>query len=154
MNTKQNAFPSSASAESTNAEARLEASRSTLYRRLKQKHAGQPSDVSRGLGDMVKMASPLARMWIRQHPYASLSTAAFAGMMLVRLKPWRGLSGSLFAGLLARQVLTLLQPSGRRTFNWLLDSALNKSNIAPQPATIAFGSQAADDSHRNQKKKV
>jgi len=152
MNTKQNAFPASSSAESTNAEARLEASRSTLYRRLKQGNSDQPSETSGGLGDMAKIASPLARMWIRQHPYASLSTAAFAGMMLVRLKPWRGLGGSLFAGLLARQVLTLLQPSGRRAFNWLLDSVINKSNIATQPATIAFGSQAADDPRRNQKK--
>lgn len=96
----------------TDAESRLETNREILRQRLAQeketKHAFGP------LGDAARMAAPLARHVVREHPYASLAGAALAGAWLIRGKPWRVLGGSVLTGALARQALALSLSSGRQ----------------------------------------
>ncbi|MBU4498787.1 MAG: hypothetical protein KKG40_01120 [Gammaproteobacteria bacterium] len=108
------------------AEARLQLKREILRPRLARE---KKSDA---LGD-IGMAASLARQFVRQHPYTSLSGAALAGVWLIRRKPWRALGGSLLAGLLARQTLTLLLSSGSQLLRGLTAAARSRqaSNRMP-----------------------
>ena len=112
------------------AETRLQLNREILRQRLARE---KKSD---GLGDIdeiARMAAPLARQFVRQHPYASLSGAALAGVWLIRHKPWRALGGSLLAGLLARQALALSLSSGSQLLKGLTAAARSRqaSNRMP-----------------------
>ena len=118
---------------SSDSEVRLENSREALRQRLNQQQSDNPSTSHTDLGRIARIAAPLARHWIRQNPYASLSAAALTGMVLMRWKPWRGLGGSLLAGLLTRQALAASRPLGKRAFTWLLDSAFGKSGVSNRP---------------------
>ena len=108
-----------------NAEARLELNRAILRQRIYR-----PGSKSRDsiLGEMGGIAAPLARQWVRQHPYASLGGAALAGVLLVRWKPWRGLTGSLLAGLIMRKAFNYSVDSGGHALNWWLDAARNSKS--------------------------
>ncbi|OZA11931.1 MAG: hypothetical protein B7X94_04580 [Hydrogenophilales bacterium 17-62-8] len=112
------------------AEARLERNRAILRQRLERPEA-RPRDGI--LGEMGGIAAPLARQWVRQHPYAGLGGAALAGALLVRWKPWRGLTGSLLAGLLMRKALNTSLHSGGHALNWLLDAARNSQSSTRKP---------------------
>jgi ElaB/YqjD/DUF883 family membrane-anchored ribosome-binding protein len=110
------------------AESRLETSRAILRQRLaqeKEKNAFGP------LGDAVRVAAPLARKLVREHPYASLAGAALAGALLIRGKPWRALGGSVLAGVLARQALALSLSSGGQLLGRL--SAAARARQASHP---------------------
>jgi len=71
---------------------------------------------------IARMAMPLARQMVRQHPYVALSGAALVGVWLIRGKPWRALGGSVLAGLLARQALAYSLSSGSHLFKHLIAS--------------------------------
>ncbi|OGU23547.1 MAG: hypothetical protein A2580_09445 [Hydrogenophilales bacterium RIFOXYD1_FULL_62_11] len=119
--------PAPADAENEN---RLQLKRELLRQRLAEEKKND------GIGDIdgiARMAAPLARQFVRQHPYASLSGAALAGVWLVRRKPWRALGGSLLAGLLARQALTLALSSGNQLLKGLTAAARSRqaSNRMP-----------------------
>ena len=94
---------------SSDAESQLQQNREILRQRLAQETNGKGFGETDGFAGI---AAPLARQFVRDHPYASLSGAALAGVWLVRGKPWRALGGSLVAGLLARQALALSLSSG------------------------------------------
>ena len=94
---------------SNDAETRLNQNREILRQRLAQEAKGDGFGETEGFAGI---AAPLARQFVREHPYASLSGAALAGVWLIRGKPWRALGGSLVAGLLARQALALSLSSG------------------------------------------
>lgn len=113
-----------------NAEARLEINRAILRQRLYRPEAKSSDSM---LGEMGGIAAPLARQWVRQHPYASLGGAALAGALLVRWKPWRGLTGSLLAGLIMRKGFASSLHSGGRALNWLLDAAHNSKSPTRKP---------------------
>lgn len=98
-----------AAAVPADAESRLEMNREALRQRLEQENGDM-------LTRIAHMAGPLARQTVREHPYASLTAAALAGIWLVRRKPWQALGGSVLAGLLARHALSLSLSSGSR---WL-----------------------------------
>jgi len=112
----------------SDAETRLQLNREILRQRLAQ-------EKNDGLGpiDGIARMAPLARQFVREHPYASLSGAALAGVWLIRHKPWRALSGSLLAGLLARQALALSLSSGSQLLKGLTAAARSKqvSNRKP-----------------------
>lgn len=107
------------------AETQLQLTREFLRQRL----AREKDD---GLGpiDGIARMAPLARQFVREHPYASLSGAALAGAWLIRRKPWRALGGSLLAGLLTRQALALSLPSAGQLLKGLLTPAA-RSRQAP-----------------------
>lgn len=111
------------------AEARLEKSRAALRRQLRQETLDSKPGALSEFTDAVQLGSPLARDWVRRHPYTSLSAAAMTGLILMRWKPWRGLGTSLVAGLLTRQALSLALSSRTRALNWLLDSAFKKKAV-------------------------
>jgi ElaB/YqjD/DUF883 family membrane-anchored ribosome-binding protein len=98
-----------AAAALADAESRLEMHRETLCQRLEREN----NDT---LARIARMAGPLARQTVREHPYTSLAAAALAGVWLVRRKPWRALGGSVLGGLLAHRALSLSLSSGSR---WL-----------------------------------
>jgi len=100
------------------AETRLQLKREAVRLRLAQ----QQDDALGQVGVIARMAVPLARQMVRQHPYAALSGAALAGVWLVRGKPWRALGGSVLAGLLARQALAYSLSSGSQLFKHLVTS--------------------------------
>jgi len=100
------------------AETRLQLKRETMRLRLAQ----QQDDALGQVGVIARMAVPLARQMVRQHPYAALSGAALAGVWLIRGKPWRALGGSVLAGLLARQALAYSLSSGSQLFKHLIAS--------------------------------
>lgn len=110
-------------------EARLEMNREILRQRLareeEKNHAFGP------LGDAARMAAPLTRQLVREHPYASLAGAALAGAWLIRGKPWRALGGSVLTGVLARQALALSLASGGQLLGRL--SAAARARQAPPP---------------------
>lgn len=95
-----------AAAALADAESRLEMHRETLRQRLEREN----NDT------LARIARPLARQTIREHPYASLTAAILAGVWLVRRKPWQALGGSVLGGLLAHHALSLSLSSGSR---WL-----------------------------------
>jgi hypothetical protein len=113
-----------------NAEARLEINRAKLRQRLSRPEARPRGSV---LDEMGGIAAPLARQWVRQHPYASLGGAALAGALLVRWKPWRGLTGSLLAGLIMRKAFASSLHSGGHALNWLLDAARSSQPPTRKP---------------------
>lgn len=100
------------------AETRLQLKREAVRLRLAQ----QQDDALGQIGVIARMAAPLARQMVRQHPYATLSGAALAGALLLRAKPWRALGGSVLAGLLARQALTYSLSSGSQLFKQWISS--------------------------------
>lgn len=100
---------------STDAESRLEMSREALRRRLEQEQEQEQGGDT--LANIARLAGPIARQTVREHPYASLTAAALAGVWLVRRKPWQALGGSVLAGLLARQALSWSMTSGSRWLN-------------------------------------
>lgn len=104
-----------AAAVPADAESRLEMNREALRQRLEQEDGGALTRISH-------MAGPLARQTVREHPYASLTAAALAGVWLVRRKPWQALGGSVLAGLLARHALSLSLSSGSKWLNRLTTS--------------------------------
>lgn len=112
------------------AEARLERSRARLRQRLDRP---EPRPRDGMLGDIGSIAAPLARQWVRQHPYAGLGGAALAGALLVRWRPWRGLTGSLLAGLVMRKALNSSLHSGGHALNWLLNAARNGQSSTRKP---------------------
>ncbi|GEM_PF-1846848 len=131
MRTDYDPLPSSRPAPSLDAEARLERSRAALRRQLLEEKSGtKPNNTFGDISGAVKLGSPIAREWVRQHPYTSLSAAAMTGLILMRWKPWRGLGSSLVAGLLTRQALSLALSSRTRALNWVLDSAFKKKTGA------------------------
>jgi len=107
------------------AETRLQLNREILRQRLAQ-------ETNDGLGpiDGIARMAPLARQFVREHPYASLSGAVLAGVWLMRRKPWRALGGSLLAGLLTRQALALSLSSGSQLLKGLTAAA--RSRQAPK----------------------
>lgn len=111
------------------AETRLRLNREILRQRL----AREKNDGLGPIEEVAHMAAPLARQFVREHPYASLSGAALAGVWLIRRKPWRALGGSLLAGLLARQALALSLSSGSQLLKGLTAAARSKqaSNRTP-----------------------
>lgn len=123
--TNTHAAESSAADVAANAETRLQLKRETLRLRLAQRQ----DDALGQIGVMARMAVPLARQMVRQHPYAALSGAALAGLWLVRGKPWRALGGSVLAGLLARQALAYSLSSGSQLFKHLIAS--DRAQTAP-----------------------
>ncbi|MDO9636619.1 MAG: hypothetical protein Q7I95_06635 [Thiobacillus sp.] len=100
------------------AETRLQLKREAVRLRLAQ----QQDDALGQVGVIARMAVPLARQMVRQHPYAALSGAALVGAWLIRGKPWRALGGSVLAGLLARQALAYSLSSGSQLFKHLVTS--------------------------------
>ncbi|NDP47015.1 MAG: hypothetical protein GZ085_01235 [Sulfuriferula multivorans] len=130
MNPIHNDFAQHSDWLPSDAETQLEISRAALRQRLERKEADRASAPLGNMGGMVRIATPVARQWVRRHPYASLSAAALTGAALARWKPWRGLGGSLLAGLLARQALTLSLSSGGRVFDWLLDALSSKPDTS------------------------
>lgn len=100
------------------AETRLQLKREAVRLRLAQ----QQDDALGQVGVIARMAMPLARQMVRQHPYAALSGAALVGVWLVHGKPWRALGGSVLAGLLARQALAYSLSSGSQLFKHLVTS--------------------------------
>ena len=108
----------SAADTAADAETRLQLKREALRLRLAQ----QQDDALGQVGVIARMAVPLARQMVRQHPYATLSGAALAGVWLIRGKPWRALGGSVLAGLLARQALAYSLSSGSQLFKHLIAS--------------------------------
>lgn len=112
------AAETSAADTAADAETRLQLKRETMRLRLAQ----QQDDALGQVGVIARMAVPLARQMVRQHPYAALSGAALAGVWLIRGKPWRALGGSVLAGLLARQALAYSLSSGSRLFKHLVTS--------------------------------
>lgn len=110
------------------AEARLRMNRDILRQRL----AADTHGPLASLVGLAQMAAPLARDVVRQHPYASLSGAALAGVWLVRRKPWQALGGSLLVGMLARQAIALSLSSGGQFINRLaVAAAQRKTSRAP-----------------------
>lgn len=124
MNTEQQTatptnFPAAdtlAADSAAGAETRLQLKREAMRLRLAQ----QQDDAFGQVGVIARMAVPLARQMVRQHPYAALSGAALAGLWLIRGKPWRALGGSVVAGLLARQALAYSLSSGSQLFRHLI----------------------------------
>ena len=100
------------------AETRLQLKRAAMRLRMAQ----QQDDALGQVGVIARMAVPLARQMVRQHPSAALSGAALAGVWLIRGKPWRALGGSVVAGLLARQALAYSLSSGSQLFKHLIAS--------------------------------
>lgn len=98
------------------AETRLRLKREAMRLRFTQ----QQDDAFGRVGEFARMAVPLVRQMVRQHPYAALSGAALAGLWLIRGKPWRALGGSVLAGLLARQALAYSLSSGSQLFKHLI----------------------------------
>jgi ElaB/YqjD/DUF883 family membrane-anchored ribosome-binding protein len=96
----------------SDAEDRLEMNREALRLRLEE---ADEDTVTR----IARLAGPLARETVREHPYTSLAAAALVGVWLVRRKPWQALGGSVLAGLLARQALSLSLSSGSKWLNRL-----------------------------------
>lgn len=105
------------------AESRLEMNREALRQRLEQEEGD-------ALTRFTHLAGPLARQTVREHPYASLTAAALAGVWLVRRKPWQALGGSVLAGLLARHALSLSLSSGSRWLN-RLSASRGKPGASP-----------------------
>lgn len=116
-------------ATSADAEARLEMNRQVLRQRLAEER--EKHDAFGPFGDAARMAAPLARQLVREHPYASLAGAALAGAWLIRGKPWRALGGSVLAGALARHALALSLSSGGQLLGRL--SAATRTRQAPRP---------------------
>lgn len=108
------------------ARTRLQMNREILRQRLVR----EKNDGLGPIEEVARTAAPLARQFVRKHPYASLSGAALAGVWLVRRKPWRALGGSLLAGLLARQALALSLTSGSHLLRGLTAAA--RSRQAPK----------------------
>ena len=144
MNLTQDITGQSAESLLFDAENRLKKSRAALRWRLEHGESGKTSAPFGDINVMAHMATWVARDWVRQHPYASLSAATLTGAALARWKPWRGFGGSLLAGVLARQALTLSMSSSGRVFNWLLDTLSKKTNPPARPNA----SFAARDSWR------
>jgi ElaB/YqjD/DUF883 family membrane-anchored ribosome-binding protein len=111
------------------AESRLETNREILRQRLAQEK--EKKNAFGPLGDAARVAAPLARKLVREHPYASLAGAALAGAWLIRGKPWRALGGSVLAGVLARQALALSLSSGGQLLGRL--SAAARARQASHP---------------------
>lgn len=109
----------------SDAEGRLEMNREALRRRLEQ----EEDDT---LTRLARLAGPLARQTVREHPYASLTAAALAGVWLVRRKPWQAFGGSVLAGLLARHALSLSLSSGGR---WLNRLSASRGKPGARPGT-------------------
>ena len=107
---------------SADARTRLQMNREILRQRLVR----EKNDGLGPIEEVARMAAPLARQFVRKHPYASLSGAALAGVWLVRHKPWRALGGSLLAGLLARQALALSLTSGSQLLKGLTAAARSR----------------------------
>jgi len=109
------------------AETQLQLNRERLRERLDREKDG-PGPI-----DGIARMAPLAREFVREHPYASLSGAALAGVWLIRRKPWRALGGSLLAGLLTRQALALSLSSGSQLLKGLTAAARSRqaSNRTP-----------------------
>ncbi|MDP3584848.1 MAG: hypothetical protein Q8R61_06975 [Thiobacillus sp.] len=105
------------------AETRLQLKREAVRLRLAQ----QKDDALGQVGVIARMAVPLARQMVRQHPYATLSSAALVGIWMIRGKPWRALGGSVLAGLLARQALAYSLSSGSQLVKHLIASDRAKS---------------------------
>ena len=118
------------SAAPADAETRLKLNREIMRQRLAQE---KENDLLGDIDGIARNAAPLARQFVRQHPYASLSGAALAGVWLIRRKPWRALGGSLLAGLLTRQALSLSLSSGSQLLKGLTAAARSKqaSNRTP-----------------------
>jgi hypothetical protein len=110
------------------AETRLQLNREILRERLAREKDDGPGPI-----DAIARMAPLAREFVREHPYASLSGAALAGVWLIRRKPWRALGGSLLAGLLTRQALALSLSSGSQLLKGLTAAARSRqaSNRTP-----------------------
>jgi ElaB/YqjD/DUF883 family membrane-anchored ribosome-binding protein len=111
------------------AESRLETNREFLRQRLAQEK--EKENAFGPLGEAARVAAPLARKLVREHPYASLAGAALAGAWLIRGKPWRALGGSVLAGALARQALSLSLSSGGQLLGKL--SAAARARQASHP---------------------
>ncbi|MDD2893513.1 MAG: hypothetical protein PHF20_06245 [Halothiobacillaceae bacterium] len=75
-----------------------------------------------------RMAVPLARQFVREHPYASLAGAALAGAWLVHIKPWRALGG-----LLEQQALGLTLSSGVQLLEGLTAAARSRQTPKRKP---------------------
>ena len=110
------------------AEPRLQLNREILRQRL----AREKNDGFGPVDGIARMA-PLARQFVRDHPYASLSGAALAGVWLIRRKPWRALGGSLLAGLLTRQALALSLSSGSQLLKGLTAAARSRQTSNRMP---------------------
>jgi hypothetical protein len=113
----------------TDPAARLEMNREILRQRLALEK--EKSTAFGPLGEAARLASPLARRLVRDHPVASLAGAALAGAWLIRGKPWRALGGSVLAGVLARQALALSLSSGGQLLGRL--SAAARARQASHP---------------------
>ena len=111
-------------------ETRLKLNREILRQRLAQE---KKNDWLGEIDGVARIAVPLARQFVRQHPYASLSGAALTGVWLIRRKPWRALGGSLLAGLLARQALTLSLFSGGQLLRGLTAAARSRQASNRRP---------------------
>lgn len=111
------------------AASRLETNREILRQRMAQEQ--EKKNAFGPLGDAARVAAPLARQMVREHPYASLAGAALAGALLIRGKPWRALGGSVLAGVLARQALALSLSSGGQLLRRL--SAAARAGQASHP---------------------
>ncbi|MDZ7594473.1 MAG: hypothetical protein U0932_07470 [Thiobacillus sp.] len=111
------------------AETRLQLNREILRQRLVR----EKNDGLGPIEEVAHMAAPLARQFVRKHPYASLSGAALAGIWLIRRKPWRALGGSLLASLLARQALALSLSSGGQLLKGLTAAARSSHASSRMP---------------------
>lgn len=110
------------------AETRLQSNRE-----LRRERPPRENDDGLSTIDEVARMAPLARQFVREHPYASLSGAALTGAWLIRRKPWRALGGSLLAGLLARQALALSLTSGRQLLKGLTAAARSRQASKREP---------------------
>jgi len=114
---------------SGDAKTRLQMNREIVRQRLVR----EKNDGLGPIEEVALMAAPLARQFVRKHPYASLSGAALAGVWLIRRKPWRALGGSLLAGLLARQALALSLTSGGQLLKGLTAAARSRQASNRKP---------------------
>lgn len=114
------------------AEARLQASRERLRRRLNPPPAAPgapgaqdepPSEMSPSeMFDTV--VKPATEEIVRRYPVRSLAAAAAVGALAVRMRPWQGLIGSIIA-------TTLIRKGSKVAAAWAMDKAADA--LEPQP---------------------
>lgn len=111
------------------AEARLQASRERLRRRLNPPPAASgaqdepPAEMSPSeMFDTV--VKPATEEIVRRYPVRSLAAAAAVGALAVRMRPWQGLIGSIIA-------TTLIRKGSKVAAAWAMDKAADA--LEPQP---------------------
>jgi len=112
------------------AEARLQASRDRLKRRLNPTGATQRAQSDRpeeemSPGEMFEsVVKPATEEIVRRYPVRSLAAAAAVGALAMRIRPWQGLIGSIIA-------TSLIRKGSKVAAAWAMDKAADA--LEPQP---------------------